>query len=528
MARNMDKKREYDREYQRKKRNPPNPRVPFAVVTKTGNVARTDLLDSYAAKKEGEETRQMPIDRFREEYKKEQLIQPLYSPETLASIIEVNSYHARACQVKARDTAGLGWTLFPLVDQPNSTDQERLEEFFNNQMGLTRMFYQHQYDVEVISYGALELIREDYKHDGEPSILNHVPAHTLRMHSSGEKVVQIRGNKKRYFKMVGAEIDVDYKTGETADLGSLDPDDAATEIIWNSIYSQRSDYYGVADIVPCLGAVHGDISRRDYNLSFFENFGVPAYAVFITGDYDPGPIDEETGKTDLEERIEQHFGELAKDPHSTLVLTVPSREGSPNDVQIQFQPLAVDVKDASFRLYRKDNRDEVITAHGVPPYRLGIAETGSLGGSTAVESTKIYKSSVIEPRQEILEELINKWIVREGFEVTDWEFKFQDIDTDDKMQDLQLVQALFGMGAMRIRDVIQLYGDQFGIEDDENDERLDTRFIGGQPLDALLAGEDDDNAMKALKAMKRRLLEVEDDYSGLASTKEGRTGSDNQ
>lgn len=508
-----EKSREYQRNYKREQRAKGKPslkREPFCVVTKDGRSIRGDVLDQYAAKKEGETSRQMPIDRFRDSYVSEKLVQPLYSPEILAGIIEINAYHARCCQVKARDTAGLGWMLVPLVENPSPEQKERLEVFINDQSGFIHTLYQHQYDIEVISYGALELVREDYHHDGEPVGLFHVPAHTLRVHVGGNKIMQRRANKKRYFKVIGAEVDIDLMTGEERPLGSLDPERRASEIIWNSMYSQRSDYYGIADIIPALGAVHGDMSRRDYNLSFFDNFGVPAYAVFITGDYDPGEIDEKTGKTELEQSIEDHFSELAENPHSTLILTVPSREGASGDVKIEFQPLSVETKDASFRLFRKDNRDEIITAHGVPPYRAGIAETGSLGGSTAIESTRIYKNSVIEPRQEVLEELLNHWIVREGFEVTDWAFQFVDIDTEDEKQELEIVRGLFDMGAMRIRDVIQLYGSNYGLEDDPDDPRLDMRFVKGVPLESVETNNS--SAVMAMRSLKRQLLEVDNEY----------------
>src|SRR5690606_4544021 len=109
------------------------------------------------------------------------------------------------------------------------------------------------------------------------------------------------------------------------------------------------------------------------------------------------------------------------------------------NVKVEFQRLAVDVKEASFRLFRQDNRDEILAAHGVPPYRAGIAETGSLGGSTAVESTEIYKMSVIEPRQSILENLFNRYILRSAFDVTDWRWKLAEIDTRDERHDLDIL-----------------------------------------------------------------------------------------
>jgi len=503
-----EKKKAYDREYQRarkqEKQEKAASKAPFCYVTSKGKAVRSDVMDNYAIKGD-EGSRQMPLDKFASLYATDRVIQPLYNPEALAAVLEMNACHARCCSVKARDTAGLGYSLEPTVENPAEGQKETLREFLEAQEGLTTMFYRQQYDVEAIGYGAIEVVREQHRADGVPVKMVQVPAHTLRMHSSGNKVVQRRGNKKTWFKVFGKELDVDHYTGHEHDFGSLQPERRATEIIWNNLYSQRSDYYGIPDIVPALGAVHGDISRRDFNLNFFDNFGVPAYAVFITGDYDPGPVNPDTGRTELEEQIEEHFSALADKPHSTMVLTVPTREGGAGDVQIKFQPLSVDVKDASFRLYRKDNRDEVIVAHGVPPYRIGVAEEGSLGGNTAKESTEIYKDSVIKPRQEVLEEVINKHVVRDGLQITDWRFSFAEIDTQDEAHDLEMVKALFDMGAMRIRDVIQRYGEKYGIEDDPDDPLLDARFVQGQPLTPeTLEGQE--QAAGVMRSLKNELL----------------------
>lgn len=508
-----EERRKYDREYKRKQRSKDKgpSRSPFCYVTKAGKVVRQDILDQYAVK-EKEGSQQLPVDKFGGQYQQDKLVQPLYNPETLAGITEINAYHARCCQTKARDIAGLGFIMSPLVENPSEEQKFKLEDFMDKQMNFSDTCYRHQYDIEVVSYGAFEVVREGNSHDGVVERIYHIPSHTLRIHSEGNKVQQRRGNKKRWFKIFGYDKDVHYETGIEHEFGALPENDRATEIIWNSLYSQRSDFYGTPDIVPALGAVHGDASRRDYNLNFFENFGVPAYAVFITGDYDPGPYDEDEERYELERTIEEHMQALAENPHSTLVLTIPSREGGTSGVDVRFQPLAVDVKDASFRLYRKDNRDEVIIAHGVPPYRIGVVETGSLGGSTARESTKIYKSSVVKPRQNILESLLNDYIVRGSLEITDWELRFIELDTEDEGHDIKMVTELFGIGVMRIRDVIQLYGKRFGLEDDPDDPTLDLRFVSGKPINAEVdvSGE----AMLAMQSLQKKLLEVAIKYDG--------------
>lgn len=254
--------------------------------------------------------------------------------------------------------------------------------------------------------------------------------------------------------------------------------------------------------------MHGDIARRDYNIAFFDNWGVPAYAVFITGNFDPGELDEQ-GKSEFERSIEEHFNELSKSPHSTLIMSVPTTEGQ-GEVNIEFKPLSTEVKEASFRLFRQDNRDEILAAHGVPPYRMGIAETGSLGGSTAQESTEIYKRSVIEPRQEMLESMINKYILWEGFEAFDWEFKFAEIDTQDEKHDMDMATELFRNAAMTPNQLIHYFGERFGLEPVDH-PAMDAHYLNGMPitLEVDMAPE----VEATLLSLQDRLLEVAEKHA---------------
>ncbi len=456
---------------------------PFGIVTKRGKFAGGDVLSQYATKG----SRQVGQDAFNKTYGKG-LVKPLYNPDTLARALEMNTYHYRCCRVKARDTAGLGWALKPVVENPNEQQYDQLQDFFDGQdVPISSTFNQAQFDFEGIGYGAIEVIRVDHNPAGYPEQLKHIPSHTLRVHKSGNLFCQMRNNKRVWFKAIGYEKDVDYKTGREYPLGSLPENKRATEILWFANYTPRSDYYGLPDIIPALGAVHGDISRRDFNIAFFDNFGVPAYAVFITGNFQDEPrLDsdgKETGETVLQHEIEEHFKELAKNPHSTLILTIPTKAGA-EEVKVDFEPLAVETKEASFRLYRKDNRDEVLSAHGVPPYRVGVAETGNLGGTTAAEATEIYKRSVIEPRQETLETILNRHIILEAFDIKDWRYEFAEIDTADEAHDLDVLQALFGMAAVTPNQIIRHFKDRFGLEEVDRPE-MNTHYLNNNPLYAV-------------------------------------------
>lgn len=478
---------------------------PFGVVTEFGKFVRQDVLDSYASKSGSDVSRRLPVDAFVEHYGSAGLVPPLYNPEALARTLELNTYHYRACRTKARDTVGTGWELSAVVDEPDEAQRVLVSSFFEDlSLPLGSMLERVMMDFEAVGFAAMELVREGYRHDGAPVLLTHIPSHTLRVHQDGNKFCQIRGLRRRWFKAAGYMMDVDKDTGVERELGQMSERQRGSEVIWLVDYTPRSDFYGLPCIIPALGAMQGDIARRNYNISFFDNFGVPAYAVFITGDFDPGEVDA-AGHSELEKMITKHFAQLAERPHSTLILTIPTDRGSvdkPN-VDVQIKPLAVDTKEASFRLFRKDNRDEVLAAHGVPPYRMGITETGSLGGSTAVEATEIYKASILKPRQDILAQAINKWVLG-GLGASNYWWELKTIDTRDEKHDLEMIKGLFAMGAISPNGVARFFADRFGLYEGEH-AGLDARYVANRDV---TVEPDTGMVLSSLKELRDKFIEI--------------------
>lgn len=489
-------------------------RKPFAIVTNKGHVIRADILEQYAAKTANTEDGSKQLDQFAGMYVGSEgtagLVQPLYNPEALARVLELNPYHYRACKVKARDAAGLGYELVANKDNPSEQQKQDAEAFLNGiKPSLSVVLDRAQYDFEAIGYGLMETPRVKFDVKGPLQTIVHMPSHTMRAHVDGNRWCQIRNGKKRWFKRFGHDADVHQDTGQEAPLGTLDPIKArATEVVSLINYTSRSDYYGLSDVLPALGAIHGDVARRDYNIAFFDNYGVPAYAVFISGNFDPGDEDPVTRQTPLEKTIEDHFANIQANPHSTMILSIPTAGAGEGEVKIEMKPLSVEVKEASFRLYRKDNRDEVLSAHGVPPYRAGIAEEGSLGGTSAKESTEIYKQSIIEPRQEVLESIITM-LLHDAFEITDWKFKLVRIDTTDEMHDADLQGKVFLMGGIMPIQIIRYWAKRFGSDvpkELEQHPALNAYYVHGQSITANLAmGPDIESALLGLQ---ERLLEV--------------------
>lgn len=463
-----------------------------AFVLEDGEVVSQKYLDRYAIKSGNDNSNQLPSDRFSKSYSDNDLVTPLYNPEALTQLLELNTHHYRSVKTKARDTAGLGWYLEPIVDNPNEEQKAIAESFFdypNPSMTFNEINNQVMVDFESIGYACYEVIRLD-----EDNVqLEHLPSHTIRVADDFNRFCQIRGNKKVWFKRFGYEGDIDYRTGEESQ--NIDDEYKASEIIYLMNYTSRSDFYGIPDILPALSSVLAEIERQEYNISFFDNHAIPAYAVTVSG----AELDEEVERT-----IQKFFQQdVKKSNHSTLVLTAKKDEDdvSQEPIDIKFEALSTDMKEASFRMFRQDNRDEILSAHGVPPYRAGITVEGQLGGSSASEATEIYKQSIIKPKQEMLENIFNRKILFEVLGITDWELRFKQIDTRDVDKEIERMRSLFDMGAYSPNMILEKMG-----EERIDDPNMDRHFINGQPLDA--SREETQAIMQSLKTFHEKLVKI--------------------
>lgn len=444
-----------------------------AYVLEDGEVLSEKQMDKYLVKDKGQSNK-LPSDKFDENYSGDGLVEPLYNIEALAQLLEINTYHYRAVKTKARDIAGLGWSLAPKegLENPSKEDKERATKLLENcnpNKTFLELLDMVMVDLESTGNGYLEVIRGV---DGEEVVgLEHIPTHTIRVHKDMERYVHKRGKSKVWFKTFNTGVDVHKDTGEVSSLGSLEVGERATEILHLKNYTSRSDYYGVPDILPALGAVLGDRGVQEYNISFFENHAVPAYAVTISG----ADLDEQT-----ERDIKKFFQKDIKNSnHSTLVLTAQPPEGEYDapPVEFNFQALSTETKEASFSVYRQGNRDEILSAHGVPPYRAGVVAEGQMGGSSARETTEIYKQSVVRPKQEMLESRINRFILQQGMEIEDWVLVLNEIDTRDEDREIERMKKLFDMGYYSPNMLREELGDE-----PVDDPAMDMHYIQGQPI----------------------------------------------
>jgi Bacteriophage capsid portal protein len=366
-------------------------------------------------------------------------IRPPFDLGDLTYFLEVNTEHYRCVKQKALDVLKGGYKISEAQqfdeqgDELESNEEHRrvLEAFFgspNEEQTLFELMDSFLTDFGAIGNAYLEIVRgvqgiaTGESELGWPAKMYHLPGKTMRVMKDGEGFVQIRGTKKRFFKNFGDERIIDCRTGKEADE-TLPLEFRATEVLHLKNYHPKSDWYGVPDWIPAIGAIVGNVNARDYNISFFENSAVPMFAVILEG----AAFDDET--KDVITNFFQTEIRGTNNAHKTLILEVPPARKDEQPAKITLKELQQQTIDAHFRNYRKDNRDEIIRAHNMPPFRIGIIETASLGTGTGSSQMENYREAVIEPLQQRLAYRFTRLLIQSeaGFGFKDFEFKVQSV-----------------------------------------------------------------------------------------------------
>jgi len=420
------------------------------------------------------------------------VLEPKYNPYELVQLLDLYTYHAACVDAVAVDSTGIDYTLKPVEDvEPIDAEKDRFITVLENcKPSINNNLQKMVFDRRAIGYGALELIRETTS-DSEPVKLKHIPAQTLRRHADTKRVVHTTPAGKRVWYVIygknydddGNPCDVHADTGAFHPYNTLAPHERANELLWTMEYAPGTDYYGRPPIISALGSIQGDISAVKYNNSFFKNYGMPKFAITVTGDfadYDVDPEDPEYDHTQtLKYKISQQIKEVIRNPHSAICITIPS-EGEEGNVELKITPLSVQTEEGHFRMLRKDTRDEVLHAHHVDPSRLGIFDNGNLNGTNSDNTRTAYKYGTIAPIKAEIEDLIN--LIGDELECPSWRFSITEVAPVDYTKDLVLAEFMFQRGALTPRQIIDNFGGKFGVTVPENDDLMDEYYINNVPV----------------------------------------------
>lgn len=440
-----------------------NDEVVAAYVFSNGDIVDVNKarLDSSKARRKKRDSNAVDLDEddFGEQYASGRVYRPTLNFANMKQFSLENLYHARCIKQIAIDSTTTGWDIVTVDAKGNpvkkdvkwSNKDNKLYTFFQDSFGMDDFIEGAKsclinYDTFGVVF--VELTR---KRNGEPARFKLLPTETCRiarnlnLPSLGDTdmkyVMQIVNTHERIFKIFD---------GDRPDHIEPHTGNPMTEVLILRNYHVMGGKYGIPDWVPALKSMIGNDKVADYNINFFNNEAVPRFAVIVQG----GKLDEETKKD-----IKGYFKKDLKgvqNAHKTLVLTTPK------GCEVKLVPLAFEMKDGGFRFYRKDNRDEIISAHGVPPHRLQVYDagnSGTLSPGMIFDLDKTYKYSIIEPHQAKLESLFNR-VVRLAFGIKDKQIRFNELDIGeeaDRANTLKTIAAAhekyYNMGTMTPDDI---------------------------------------------------------------------------
>ena len=374
-----------------------------------------------------------PGEVFRNGYGMFDVITPPWNLYELANYYDTSFANHAAIDAKVENIVGLGYDfevsdrtmlrLETVMDEGqrdrarNRIERAKIElrdwlETLNDDDSFTHTMMKVYTDYEATGNGYLEIGRTV---TGEIGYVGHIPSVTMRVRRLRDGYVQIIGQKVVYFRNFGA-----------SNPNPITNDTRPNEIIHFKQYSPLNTFYGIPDIMSAIGSLHGDQLANQYNIDYFGNKAVPRYVVTLKG----AKLSE-----DSEEKMFRFLQTgLKGQSHRTLYIPLPG-DSDGNKVEFKMEPIENGVQEASFKEYRKQNRDDILVAHQVPLSKLGGTDASNIAAALAQDRT--FKEQVARPMQRNLEKMINK-IIKEKTDIL--EFKFNELTLTDEIAQSQILE----------------------------------------------------------------------------------------
>ena len=275
-------------------------------------------------------------------------------------------------------------------------------------------------DLESTGNGYIEVSRTT---GGTIGYIGHIPSATMRVRRLRDGYIQIINQRVVYFRNFGA-----------TNRDPIGGDPSPNEIIHLKKYSPLNTYYGVPDIVSALTSLIGDQMAEEYNIDYFENKAVPRYIVTLKG----AELSRES-----EDRLYRFLQtNLRGNSHRTLFIPLPA-DTDDRKVEFKMEPVENTIQEASFKEYRRSNRDNILLAHQVPLSKLGSADAGTVASSIAQDRT--FRDQVCRPLQRYVEKAIAP-IIAEKTNML--ELRFVETNIVDEVQQATIHQMYKEMGAI--------------------------------------------------------------------------------
>lgn len=338
-------------------------------------------------------------------------IRPRFDPLELLLYAERSGYHSSAINLKVATTVGAGYDgspeLLASIDRANANQsfQDLLDEWAT--------------DLEIFGNAYVEVRRS-----GADVSFYRAPAVLMR---------RLDPMKEKS----GAEfLQYVYQPAGTGTLGMAYTKHARFDARQDGVRhfmlpsASGSPFYGDPLYSSVVKMLKLNASIIEYADKFFDQSLMPDMAMILKG---------AQMSTEQQEAIKgylQNFKGVGNS-HKLLFLQVDV------DEQIDFHEFNKELLSDSLSKFRQDNRDEIISAHRVPPRLVSVLSAGALGGTGEVEGQlKVYKMTFCDSRQKKIEAFWRQIFTECGFPQADT-FALKPLDASAGTTDMSiLTQAL--------------------------------------------------------------------------------------
>ena len=412
------------------------------------------------------------------------IIEPPYNLETLVNLLAENPDYYRVVDQFATDVAGRGWDLIDAEDPLGAeelmpggdieraaardavTIAERIaatkrfealgRDFNGLPVPLREIAKAVVADFQAIGDGYLEPLRDPTQPSmvnpavGQISGLYHVPGMLMRKTIHGGAIqLDEAGREVAFFRPFGSQpTGMALMDATEARITGAEAGELKHEIKNFRRYNAAELFYGVPPIISALAHVYGNIFSETRNVRYFFNRAMPDWLVEIKAARSTFNDDGTNAILDqYENAILEHMHFILQgDDQRTLMLRLPTGE-----IETKWEKLDTGLDDKDFLLgFRTANRDVIIGVYRMPPHRIGIVETASLGTGSGESQEETYKHSQLDPQQEMLEEFFNAILDDWGYKSI--RFKFNEIDVIDELREWQMFAIASATGSLSVNE----------------------------------------------------------------------------
>lgn len=364
-------------------------------VKHTGKVSCSFMEIDFGQKVSTQEIKKSSVQSETPKGKNSDHLTPPVSPEACSRFFESNPYHYRAIMLKALCVAGLGFDIAPvdasLENYFENDEYKKLKSFIENPNiegeDFTEIISNWYCERFVYGHGYLEIVPNK---KGELAEI-----YNLRAYNSFPKIYY----KNLYYIQKNFDGDVWFKPlGSEANAPGISKQVELNEVLVLKNYNLKTKYFGMPEWYPATGDLVLDRSVVECRIREFDNNLMIQFMIICEG----GELDTEALSTIRKFLASNYKG--ASNAGKVLYLN-----SDHPDVKIRIERMDKETREQNYLKTREQNRDYILTSHGVAAILLGAKTTGQLGGTTEIQDLfNILNETIVKPEVKILKSKLKR------------------------------------------------------------------------------------------------------------------------